>query len=65
MTRRPRPFTVERRRLPKRAENELAPLPAAVRQPDADSIALGPIAQEVAFTLRTAPIRFPRSWIEA
>jgi hypothetical protein len=64
MTRRKRPFTVERRQLPKRPASEPAPLPAGGK-PDAEPIILGPIAQEVAFALRETPIRFPRDWIGA
>jgi hypothetical protein len=64
MTRRKRPFTVERRRIPKRPASEPASPPAAGK-PDAEPIILRPIAQEVAFALREAPIRFPREWINA
>lgn len=63
MTRRTPRFTVERRAIPPR---EHPAQPAATAPPARESnIPATPLAREVYFALRTAPIRFPADWVKA
>lgn len=59
MTRRAPRFTIERRPLPPRAPAQPGLSPEPVRE---SNIPATPIAREVYYALRTAPIRFPHDW---
>jgi hypothetical protein len=61
MTRRPRPFKIERRPIP--PHPAIAPKAAHAADVADVAVALGPIAREVASALRGGPIRFPKDWV--
>lgn len=59
MIRRPPRFTVERRSIPPRAPAQTPQSAPPVRE---SNVPATPIAREVYFALRAAPIRFPIDW---
>ena len=61
MTRHRRHFTVERRALPPRAPVQQ---PQSAQPARESNVPATPVAREVYFALRTAPIRFPKMWIQ-